>query len=324
MDRLGFGAFVPQGWKMELAASGDAASQWAASREVALAAEDAGYDSLWVYDHFHTVPRPSEESVFECWTTLAALAEATSRIRLGQMVSATPYRNPALTAKIVGTLDVVSGGRVDWGVGAGWYQQEFEAYGYAFPPAGERLGMLEEAVQVVKAMWTRPAASFEGRHYRIEDANCDPKPLQDPHPPVWIGGGGERRTLRIVAEHADCSNWGGKPDEWAHKVEVLERHCAEVGRDPATITKTWHPNCLVVDSEDEARERYERGELSVFGGEPYDSFAAGNLVGTPEQVAEQVRTYAELGCSYFVPWFADAPSTDSLHRFAEEVVPRFR
>jgi F420-dependent oxidoreductase-like protein len=317
-----FGAFAPQGWKMELVSIDGAAEKWAKTREMTLLAEELGYDSIWLYDHFHNVPRPAHEAVFECWTTMAALAEATSRIRLGQMVSCTPYRPPALTAKIVASLDVISGGRVDWGVGAGWYQQEFEAYGYEFPKASVRIGMLREAVELVKTMWSEPDATYEGRYYRIAGAQCDPKPIQQPHPPVWIGGGGEQLTLRVVARHADASNFGGKPHEWAHKREVLQQHCRDVGRDEDEIEKTWSPNLLVRETEDEIRAISESGSIQLF--EPWDSWVEGNLVGTPEQVAEKIRAYQQLGCSYVVPWCADYPSDETLRVFAAKVMPEFR
>ncbi len=324
MDQVTFGAFVPQGWKMDLVDIDGAEAKWEKTRDVAIDAEHAGYDSIWLYDHFHNVPKPAHEAVFECWTTMAALAEATAQVRLGQMVSCALYRNPGLMAKITSNLDVISGGRLDWGIGAGWYQNEFEAYGYDFPEARDRLGMLRETVEIVKSMWTEPETTYEGDHFTLHRANCDPKPLQSPHPPVWIGGGGEKVTLRIVAEHADCSNWGGKPQEWQHKAEVLKGHCDDVGRDPDEIRMTWHPDCVVRESEDEIKRAHEAGEIGSLWNEPYDSWKAGNLVGTPEQVAERVREYGDLGCRGFILWFSDFPGTESLELFAEQVIPEFR
>lgn len=325
MTRLQFGAFVPQGWKMDLVAVGDdPQAKWARTRDVALTAEAAGYDSIWVYDHFHNVPRPAHEAVFECWTTLAALAEATTRVRLGQMVGCASYRNPALLAKITSNVDVISGGRLDWGIGAGWYDNEFRGYGYEFLPARDRIAVLRETVEIVKSMWTEPETTYDGKWFTLQRANCDPKPVQQPHPPVWIGGGGEQLTLRVVARHADCSNWGGKPGEWAHKSEVLKQHCADVGRDFDEIRRTWHPDCVVRESEDEIRKLHEAGEVGSLWNEPYDSWKEGNLIGTPEQVAEKIREYVALGCAGFVTWFPDLPGTDSLELFAEKVIPEFR
>jgi F420-dependent oxidoreductase-like protein len=202
MSDLSFGVFVPQGWKMELASIEDPQAKWQRAVETAVRAEELGYDNVWVYDHVHNVPVPAHEAVFECWTTIAAISQRTSRIRLGQMVGCTSYRNPALLAKITSTVDVISGGRLDWGIGAGWYEGEYKAYGYEFASAGTRIAMLEDCVEIVKRMWTEPDATYEGTHFSVRGAQCDPKPLQDPHPPIWIGGGGERKTLRVVAKHA--------------------------------------------------------------------------------------------------------------------------
>jgi F420-dependent oxidoreductase-like protein len=317
---LVFGAFIPQGWKMELAAIDGAEAKWAKAVEIAELAEQLGYDSVWVYDHVHNVPRPAHEAVFEAWTVMAAISQRTSRVRLGQMVGCNSYRNPALLAKITSTVDVISGGRLDWGIGAGWYENEYRGYGYEFPAPKFRIGMLREAVEIVKQMWTQPETTYEGEYYRTHRAHCDPKPLQRPHPPIWIGGGGEKLTLRVVAEHADCSNFGGQPDEWARKREILQRHCAAVGRDEAEIRKTWSPELLVRSTEAEIEAV---GSRSLWG-EPLESWKAGNLVGTPEQVAEKVQRYLELGCTGFVPWCSDYPDTESLTLFAEQVVSQLR
>jgi F420-dependent oxidoreductase-like protein len=321
--RIGFGVFAPQGWKRELRGIADPGAAWATTKEVTRAAEAAGYDSIWVYDHVHNVPKPSGEAVFECWTTMAALAEATSRIRLGQMVGCALYRPPALLAKITSNIDVISGGRLEWGIGAGWYRNEFAGYGYDFPEPKERIGRMAETVEIVTSMWSRPETTYEGRFYRLHRAQCDPKPLQSPRPPVWIGGGGEQLTLRVVARLADWANFGGKPDEWAAKREVLKGHCKAVGRDEESIGKSWSPEVLVRESEAEIRTLVEAGRGSIWG-EEFESWAAGNLVGTPEQVAEKVARYVELGCSYFIPWCTDYPDLTSLSLFAERVMPEFR
>jgi F420-dependent oxidoreductase-like protein len=315
-----FGAFVPQGWKMELRSIDGAAAKWDKAVEVALLAEQLGYDSIWLYDHFHNVPRPAHEAVFECWTTIAAISQRTSRIRLGQMVGCNSYRNPALLAKITSTVDVISGGRLDWGIGAGWYENEYRGYGYDFPSPKDRIGMLREAVEIVRSMWTEPETTYDGEFYRLVRANCDPKPLQQPHPPIWIGGGGEQLTLRIVARYADRSNFGGNPQEWAHKRDVLRRHCAAVGRDPDEIVMTWSPEVFIRPTEAEV---VAAGTRSLWN-EPFDSWREGNLVGTPEQVAEKIQAYRDLGCGGLVPWCSDYPETTSLELLANEVMPSFR
>ena len=317
---LTFGVFMPQGWKMELASIDGAATKWAKAVEIAKLAEDLGFDSLWVYDHVHNVPRPAQEAVFECWTTIAAISQLTSRIRLGQMVGCCSYRNPALLAKITSTVDVVSGGRLNWGIGAGWYENEYRSYGYEFPKPAQRIKMLEETVEIVKRMWTEPTATFKGEHYEVSRAYCDPQPLQQPHPPVLIGGGGEQLTLRVVAKHADCSNFGGSPEQWEHKREVLKSHCASVGRDFGEIQLTWSPEVFIRTTEDEV---LGAGTRSLWG-EAADSWRAGNLVGTPEQVCEKLRAYVDLGLAAIIPWCADYPDTQTLELFASEVMPEFR
>jgi alkanesulfonate monooxygenase SsuD/methylene tetrahydromethanopterin reductase-like flavin-dependent oxidoreductase (luciferase family) len=268
------------------------------------------------------VPVPAHETMFECWTTLAAISQRTSTIRLGQMVGCALYRNPALLAKITSNIDVISGGRLDWGIGAGWYEHEYKAYGYgdALPPAKDRIGMLRETVDIVKLMWSEPDATYNGTFFSVDGAQCDPKPVQQPHPPIWIGGGGEQLTLRVVARQADRSNFGGKPHEFAHKCEVLKGHCAAVGRDYDEIIKTWSPEIFIREDEQEIID----GGTRSFWGEPYESWRDGNLVGTPEQIAEKLGIYADLGCGGVVPWMADFPGTETLRLFAEQVMPEFR
>ncbi len=317
---LTFGMFMPQGWKMELATIDGAESKWQKAVEIAKLAEELGYDSLWVYDHVHNVPRPANEAVFECWTTIAAISQLTSRIKLGQMVGCCSYRNPALLAKITSTVDVVSGGRLNWGIGAGWYENEYRSYGYEFPKPAQRIRMLEETVEIVKRMWTEPTATFKGEHFEVNRAYCDPKPLQQPHPPVLIGGGGEQLTLRVVAKHANCSNFGGNPEQFAHKVEVLKSHCASVGRDFDEIQLTWSPEVFIRPTEDDVSSSGSRSQW----GEPAESWRAGNLVGTPEQVSEKLQAYVDLGLAGVMPWCSDYPDTTTMELLARDVMPNFR
>src|SRR5581483_2162035 len=298
---------VPIGRRLELREIANPHTKWLATVAAARRAEELGYDSVWIYDHLHNVPVPSHETVFESWTTVAALTQHTERVRLGHLVACNLLRSPALVAKMAATVDVMSGGRFDWGIGAGWDEGETRAYGFDFPSPRERLDRLEEAVQVVKAMWTEPDATFTGRYYEIEGAQCDPKPIQQPHPPVWIGGAGERRTLRIVAEHADCSNFGGTVEEFAHKCSVLADHCRDVGRDYATITKTWEHDALLRESEAEIAEA---GSRDIWGKSP-DDWRAANLVGTPAQVCERIQQYVDAGCRAFVIWPSDYPSHET-------------
>ncbi len=305
---------------MELASIADPQDKWAKTVEVAVLAAELGLDSLWVYDHFHNVPKPAHETMFECWTTLAAISQRTSRIKLGQMVGCAPYRNPALLAKITSNIDVISGGRLIWGIGAGWYEHEFKGYGYEFPKPADRIRALRETVEIVKAMWSEPDVSYDGQHFQLDGAQCDPKPVQTPHPQILIGGGGEQLTLRVVARLADAANFGGKLHEWAHKAEVLKGHCKEVGRDYDEIQKTISGEIFIRETEAEVEEA---GSKSLWG-EPVESWREGNLVGTPEQVVERIKAYVDLGCTGFYPWCSDYPDTETVRLFGEQVVPALR
>jgi len=200
---------------------------WQNTERIAVEAERLGFDSYWLMDHFMQIPQvdPVESPMMESYMTMAAVAARTSRIRLGAMVTGTPYRNPAMLAKMGATIDVISNGRFILGIGAGWYKQEFEAYGFVFPPVGERMARLEDAVQIIHKMWTEKKPSYEGRFYSITEPICEPPPVQNPRPPIMVGGGGEQRTLQIVARYADAWNIIGTPELIKRKMEVLERHC---------------------------------------------------------------------------------------------------
>lgn len=315
-----FGVFIPQGWKMELAGIQGAAAQWKTAVDIATLAEDLGYDSIWVYDHFHNVPKPAHESVFECWTTIAAISQKTSRIRLGQMVGCNSYRNPGLLAKITSTVDVISDGRLDWGIGAGWYESEYKGYGYEFAKPSDRIGMLKETVEIVKSMWTNAETTYDGKFYKMSRAQCDPKPLQQPTPPVWIGGGGEQLTLKVVAQHADVSNFGSSLEEFVKKRSILQTHCAAIGRDEDSIRKTISSEVFIRETE---KEIIEAGSKNLWG-ESAESWRSKALVGTPDQVSEKIQKYLDAGCTGFIPWCPDYPSTETLELFAKKVIPHFR
>jgi F420-dependent oxidoreductase-like protein len=320
---LKWGAFAPQGWKLEYTgwSAGDA---WARTVELSRLAEDLGYDHLWVYDHVETVPRREPTHVFEAFTTLAALAQHTQRIRLGQLVTCSSYRNAGLLAKEAAGVDVVSGGRLILGLGAGWYEREYQAYGYEYLAPRERLRVLDETVQVIKRLWTEETVTFDGAHLHFDGAYCDPKPLQQ-LPEIWIGGGGEQVTLRIAAEHADATNWQVGLDQFVHKSEVLRGHCERIGRDFGSITRTHGPDCRLFDSEKDLKQwlaATDGGDL--WGNKDHDSYVRDHLVGTVEQVTEKVQAFVDAGCTEFVLWFRDFPESESLERFARDVVPAIR
>ena len=313
-----FGTFVPQGWKMDLVGV-PPERQWQRIIDTAALIEESGYDSLWVYDHFHTHPVPAAESVFEAWTLMSALAVATRRVRLGQMCTCVPYRSPALLAKIAASVDAISGGRLEVGIGAGWSVHEFRGYGYPFPPAGVRLDMLEEAAQVLLAMWTEDPASFQGEHYSLDGAICHPRPLQRPHPPLWIAGGGEKRTLRIVARYGDHANFSGDLATFRHKSEVLAGHCEEVGRPFEDIGRSVH--LMAVVGRDDADLDAKLEIAARRRNSTPEEFRAEHLAGTVDEVVDVMGGYASEGCSEMILYFYDMGERDSLELFAGAVMP---
>jgi F420-dependent oxidoreductase-like protein len=326
-----FGTFVPQGWRLDLAGI-EPAEQWNTMKRVAWQAEHLGFDSVWVYDHFHTVPVATQEPTYEAWTLMASLAAVTERVRLGQMCTCNGYRPPSYLAKVAASIDVISGGRLEMGIGGGWYEEEYLAYGYPFPKASVRLGELDEAVQLMKRMWTEDEASFSGRHYSIEGAICRPRPLQDGGPPMWIAGGGEQLTLKTAARYADYTNFGQTLEVFAHKSEVLARHCDAVGRDFGEIVRSSNFNVVVADTEAEVEAKLaamaERVGHLLDDAEAYIDrvfTGAGAAAGTPEQVIEKIASFGDLGMSYAIIYFPDvAWDPSSLELFARDVMPALR
>jgi F420-dependent oxidoreductase-like protein len=320
---LRHGAFVPQGWKQEYSGVG-AAQAWQRSVAWAGEAERLGYDHLWVYDHVETVPRRERTHTFEAFTMLAALSQRTERIGLGQLVTCVGYRNVGLLAKEAACIDVMSGGRLILGLGAGWYDEEYRSYGWEFPSAGDRLGLLSEALEVIPRLWSEATVTHHGRHVHLDDAHCEPQPLSlpgRPRPPLLVGGGGEKVTLRLAAEHADATNWQVGLEAFVHKSEVLARHCEDLGRDPAGIVRTHGPDCLVVDTEADLARFVERTGGDLWGEDDPADWVRDNLVGTVEQVAEKAQGYLDAGCSEFVLWFRDAPSGESMQAWMTDVAP---
>ena len=273
------------------------------------------FDSVWADDHMMPwAPWQSNDTPFlECMTTIAYYAAAYPSLKIGTSVLCQSYRNPGLLAKMAANLQLITGGRLLFGIGAGWMVEEYVAYGYEFPKPAVRIAQMEEAIQIVKKLWTESPASFQGKYYQIEEAYCEPRP--DPIPPILIGGGGEQLTLRAVAKYADWWNIpNGTVENYAHKLDVLRRHCDAVGRDYDDIVKTWSAEALTVAaSEGEARRI---AEASPYNRNP--------IAGTPEQVAEQLHAYVDLGVSYLIVRVLDFPHTDGIEMFAEEVMPLMR
>ena len=316
---LQFGLIVPQGWRCDLVGIADPVEAYETMTRVAQEAEASGYHSLWLFDHFHTVPEPSQEMTFECWTSAAALARDTQRIRLGQMVSCAAYRHPALLAKMASTVDVLSHGRLDFGIGAGWYEHEYCAYGYDFPDRSERLRLLREAVQIILAMWTQNEATFEGRAAHVRGAINQPKGVQQPHIPLLIGGGGEQVTLKLVAQYADACNLSYVAvGEVEHKFAVLKKHCEQIGRDYERIKRTVLLMCAIAETESEVSALTH--SIPFRRPIPPEKVPETALVGTPDVIRQRVAAYEQAGVQELIVYLPDAKDLQSVRLFAETCI----
>jgi F420-dependent oxidoreductase-like protein len=325
-----FGVFIPQGWRLDLVGI-PVEDHWRVMKDLAVKADAGPWSSIWVYDHFHTVPVPTEEATYEAWSLMSAFGAVTERIRLGQMCTCMAYRNPAYLAKVAATIDVISGGRVEMGIGAGWYEHEWRAYGYGFPGAGDRLAMLDEGVQIMRQMWTEGSATLDGEHYQVDGAIGRPLPLQDGGIPLWIAGGGEKKTLRIAAKYARYTNFDATPDTFKHKSEILEQHCKDVGTDFAAIVRSGNYNVVIGETESDVKDKlawirshYEplvpANELERYA----KMYESGPLVGTPERIVERLREAEAMGMTYAIGNFVDAAyDPSSIDLFTTKVISEF-
>lgn len=314
MGKLKFGVFLPfYGFPKE-----NGGEPFGAVRGVALECEGLGFDSVWLDDHLMY----SDWPVLESWTALGALAASTSRVRLGTMVSSVAHRSPALLAKQAATLDVVSNGRLEFGIGAGVGEAEHLAYGFDYPKDRVRVERLAEALEVVKRLWTMDRASFEGRHFRLKEAICLPRPVQKPYPPVTVGGCGSLLLRKATAPYADRADFGYLPtvEQYKAKLTELEKACSEVGRGFGEIEKMCWPGgqVIIAKNQGELDEKIKQKNVLHLSVEEFRKTA---LVGTPEECIEQIQVYASLGATYFMLYFSDLPSLDGLRLFAEEVIP---
>jgi F420-dependent oxidoreductase-like protein len=296
---------------------GPTGNPWDSVARVARAADESRLDSLWLYDHFlyeggypaHPVPEP----VMECFTTLGAIAAVTRRIRLGQLVLGVPYRNPAMTAKMATTLDLISHGRSILGLGAGWHKREYEAYGWGtFEEVPVRMRRFEEAIRAMLTLWTDLPASFEGSFYRLDHVADLPAPIQLPHPPILIGGSGTRVTLRLVAQYGQFCNVSGEPETVGHLFGALREHCERLGRPAAEVTRSVYVTLLV--GRDEADVAAKRERLASF-------LPPRSIVGTPAQLVDALAAYARVGCQYVIFRTPDWADIEPVQMFAEQVIP---
>jgi F420-dependent oxidoreductase-like protein len=290
-------------------------------RDAVLECEQLGYDSVWLDDHLMFKKQP----ILESWTTLSALSTVTSKIRLGTMVLCNGFRNPAVLAKMAATLDVISNGRLEFGIGAGVQEDEHEAYGVPFHKPHNRISRLNESVEIMKKLWTQEKTSYTGKYYTTNGAVCEPKPVQKPHPPITIGGSGETLTLKVTAQHANRYDWGHVPsmDMYKHKLEVLENRCKAVGRDFKEIEKScWlGGQIFIVSDQKELDKKVAQLKPENVSLEDFKKF---NFVATPDDCLREIRRYTSLGVTYFMLFFGDLPSTGSLRLFAEKVAENMK
>ncbi len=293
--------------------------------DLAKEAERLGLTALWASDHLLWDAKSERRNCLDVWALMPALATVTTRLRLGTLVTCNSYRIPSVLAKTAASTDHISNGRLEFGIGAGWKDIEYKAYGIPFPPVGTRLAQLEEAVQVIRALWTQERASFSGKHYQLEDAVCAPKPIQQPMK-IWMGGAGEKKLLRLVAQYADGWNmiFGYQLPVVKQKLEALKRHCDAVKRDFDKIEKSLFIVTCIADTEEELKKRDAAAAAELGTGRIFNIAHASGTIGTAAQVAETLRSYKELGFDYFIAMFPYKQDREMMQRFAETVMPYVR
>jgi len=290
-----------------------------AIKDTVLQCERLGYHSVWFPDHMML-----GKARLECWSTLSAFSLMTEKIRLGSLVLCNLYRHPPLVAKMAATVDFLSNGRLEFGIGAGWEKEENKAYGMPFPKLSVRIAQLKEAIEIIKKMWTEEKPSHVGKYYNIEEAVCEPGPIQKPYPPITIGGGGERIS-KVIAEHADRCNYSGSVEECKQRLEYLEKQCSIVGRDSREINKSIFIDFLVYSDKKElekanilTKAKYSWDQVLHMSG--MDSLTRIPFICTPEECIEVIREYVDAGITFFMIRFEDMPSKSGMKLFAEKVM----
>jgi F420-dependent oxidoreductase-like protein len=318
---MDFGVFVPQGWRMDLTGIEDPVEQFEAMTAVAREADKGSWDSIWVYDHFHTVPEPTMNTTFESWTISATLARDTERVKIGQMVN----WNPALFAKIASTVDVAANGRLYAGFGAGWYEHEWRAYGYGFPETKERMAAFKEGVQILHKMWTEDYPTFEGKYYTIDKPINEPKSHKPGYKiPLWIGGGGPKVTLRLVAQYGDaCNVGGGDVATTKEKLDILREHCEREGRDFNEIRRSTSLNVYPIAKGADPEKATEKVRKSLQNA-TWEKFNDAFIVGESEMIIERIGQLKDVGADYIINYIPGvAYDHEPMQRYNEEVIPAF-
>jgi F420-dependent oxidoreductase-like protein len=324
-----FGLTIPQGWRggdLPLEEENDPIKQYEFSKKIALAAEETRFNSIYAYDHFIPHFRDDvEKNIFECFTLISSIASITHKIKIGQVVTCNSYRNPGLLSKMIATLDIISNGRAEVGLGAGWYQEEYLSYGYEFASHVTRISQLDESLQIMKKMWKENTTSFIGNYYKISNAICNPKPIQKPHPVIMIGGSGEKYLLKVVAKHADRYNlFFGSPEKMKRKISILKGYCKDIGRDPEEIEYSIVLPCLIRESEDEIDRmliKHKRKDKSMK--EYLQYLVDGITIGTPEKIIKGLNEYVNEGVSHFIMHFLNL-NVKSLELFQSQVIKNYR
>lgn len=323
-EKLKFGFALPQGWRwLDEGQGTTAVEQYHFSRKIAQIAEETGYDSVYAYDHL--IPNYEEnleKNFFECYTLLSAIMANTTKLRIGQIVTCNSFRNPALLAKMLSTLDVIGNGRAELGIGAGWHEREYISYGYKYPSAIERINQLSESLSIIKAMWVERKATFTGQYFSVKDAFCYPKPVQKPHPTIMVGGTGEKHLLRIAAKHANrYNNPFSSPLQFKRKVSVLKEHCTTVGRDYEEIEKSVLLRCLIRESDDEINKNIKKWKRKGETIEQFKKRICSNIIGTPEQVVSKLNQYVDLGVTHIILHFI-AINEQCIKLFYRDVIKK--
>ena len=323
MKPIRVGLTLPQGWLDEFP-DNNAYNQFLFSKSVALKAEQLGYDAGYVYDHF--IPYYGDKRTlpfFEAYTLLSAIAAITTKLRIGQVVTCNSYRSPSLLAKMSSTLDAISDGRLEFGIGAGWFEYEYNSYGYPFDSASARIEQLDESLSIIKKMWQKEKSSFKGKHYSIKNAICSPKPIQNPHPPIMIGGSGQK-LIAVAAKHATRYNHPfGTPEILQSKIEMLKIQCKKIKRNFNDIENSVLLRVLVGKDKDDIKQivtqlKKKNESISEFIMRSKDSIA----LGTPDEVIEYLQKYVNIGISYFIVNFIGLSNTlEMLSLFSKKVRP---
>jgi alkanesulfonate monooxygenase SsuD/methylene tetrahydromethanopterin reductase-like flavin-dependent oxidoreductase (luciferase family) len=298
LSKIKFGIVIPQGWRNDLSGNSSVA-QFKYSRDIAIGAEKNGFDSAYAYDHFIPHYRyPKTGNFFECFTLLSALSTDIKRMKIGQIVTCNSYRNPALLAKMVATLDVITNGRAELGIGAGWFEEEYIAYGYQYSSDVTRIIQLEESIQIIKKLWTQKNTNFQGRHYSVKDAVSYPKPIQKPHPTIMVGGSGEKYLLKVAAKYADRYNlYFGSPEEMKRKISILNGYNSQ----NRNIENSIVLPCLIVQEHEQLKKVIKKmGKQTMTVAKFKKSIAGGLTVGTIDEVMEGISQYVNIGVNHFI------------------------